>query len=278
VLTLTVGGNRLDVSLHLTGMRQDENTAILSRSFGEVADEYNRLRSGPSAAALDWLLPSDATDVIELGAGTGLLTRLLVERIDHVRAVEPDDRMRAVLAAADPDVEVLAGQAEEIPAPASSVDVVVAQSAWHWVDESRAIPEVARVLRPGGRLALVWTGPDRSVDWMRSLWAGGIIFSPEERTDEDGRRRRRHLVSVDAGGDSPFLQPETTLFRWTRAMTKADLVALSATYSAVITMEETTRRAHLEAMTRFLDTHETFAGLDTIDVPMRSYCWRATKA
>ncbi len=258
-------------------MRQDENTAILSRSFGEVADEYNRLRSGPSAEALDWLLPSGATDVIELGAGTGLLTRLLVDRVDHVTAVEPDDRMRAVLAAADPGVEVLAGQAEEIPAPASSVDVVVAQSAWHWVDESRAIPEVARVLRPGGRLALVWTGPDRSVDWMRSLWAGGIIFSPEEKNDVDGQRRRRHLVSVDAGGGSPFLQPETTLFRWTRAMTKADLVALSATYSAVITMEESTRRAHLEAMTRFLDTHEPFAGLDTIDVPMRSYCWRAAK-
>ncbi len=134
------------------------------------------------------------------------------------------------------------------------------------------------MLRPGGRLALVWTGPDRSVDWMRSLWAGGIIFSPEEKTDEDSRRRRRHLVSVDAGGDSPFLKPETRLFQWTRAMTKADLVALSTTYSAVIAMDETTRRAHLEAMNRFLDTHEAFAGLDTIDVPMRSYCWRATKA
>jgi SAM-dependent methyltransferase len=259
-------------------VRQDENTAILSRSFGEVANEYNRLRSGPSGEALDWLLPGDATDVLEIGAGTGILTRLLAERIDHLVAVEPDERMRAVLAAADPAVEVLAGQAEDIPVESSSVDVVTAQSAWHWVDESRAIPEVARVLRPRGRLSLVWTGPDRSVDWMRSLWAGGIIFSPEEKTDVDSRRKRRHLVSVDAGGDSPFLQPETTLFRWTRSMTKADLVALSATYSAVITMDDTTRRQHLDAMTRFLDTHEAFHGLDVIDVPMRSYCWRATKA
>ena len=61
-------------------------------------------------------------------------------------------------------------------------------------------------------------------------------------------------------------------------MTKADLVALSATYSAVITMDEDARRQHLEAMTRFLDAHEAFAGLDVIDVPMRSYCWRATQA
>ena len=97
-------------------MRQDETTAILSRSFGAVADEYNRLRSGPSAEALDWLLPEGAGDVLEIGAGTGILTRLLAERVAHVTAVEPDDRMRAVLAAGDAGVEILAGRAEEIPA------------------------------------------------------------------------------------------------------------------------------------------------------------------
>ena len=258
-------------------MRQDENTTILSRSFGEVADEYNRLRSGPSNEALDWLVPEGATDVLELGAGTGILTRLLAERVAHVTAVEPDDRMRAVLAATEESVEVVAGHAEEIPAAASSVDMVIAQSAWHWVDEERAVPEVARVLRPDGRLSLVWTGPDRSVDWMRSLWAGGIIFSPEEQTDVDNRRRRRHLVNVDVGGDSPFLEPEKMLFQWTRPMAKADLVALATTYSAVITMDEGARREHLDAMARFLDAYEPFTGLDVIDVPMRSYCWRATK-
>ena len=150
--------------------------------------------------------------------------------------------MRAVLAAGDARVEVVEGQAEEIPVATSSADVVIAQSAWHWVDEERAVPEVARVLRPGGRLSLVWTGPDRSVDWMRSLWAGGIIFSPEESSDEDNRRKRRHLVSVDLGGQSPFLPSETVIFRWTRPMAKADLVALSTTYSAVITMDEDTRQ------------------------------------
>lgn len=258
-------------------MRQDQESAILSRSFGEVAEEYNRLRSGPSDEALDWLIPDKATDVLEIGAGTGILTRPLADRVAHLTAVEPDERMRAVLGASDARVEVLAGQAEEMPAPTSSVDLVIAQSAWHWVDEERAVPEVARVLRPGGRLSLVWTGPDRSVDWMRSLWAGGIIFSPEERSEEDGRRKRRHLVNVDLGGQSPFLESETVLFRWIRPMAKADLVALSGTYSAVITMDQETRLEHLEAMTRFLDSSPAFADLDVIEVPMRSYCWRATK-
>jgi SAM-dependent methyltransferase len=257
-------------------MRQDENTAILSRSFGVVADEYNRLRSGPSNEALDWLLPAGSVDVLEIGAGTGILTRLIIERGAHVTAVEPDDRMRAILEAADVPVEVRAGHAEEIPVASSSFDVVIAQSAWHWVDEKRAVPEVARVLRTGGRLSLVWTGPDRSVDWMRSLWAGGIVFSPEEQTDVDSQRRRRHLVNVEVDGDSPFLEPETMVFHWTRPMAKADLVALATTYSAVITMDEETRRQHLEAMTRFLEDHETFRGLHVMDVPMRSFCWRAT--
>ncbi len=79
-------------------VRQDEDTAVQSRSFGAVADEYDRLRPGPSDEALDWLIPTGASDVLEVGAGTGILTRLLAERVAHVTAVEPDDRMRDVLA------------------------------------------------------------------------------------------------------------------------------------------------------------------------------------
>jgi SAM-dependent methyltransferase len=258
-------------------VRQDETTTVLSQSFGKVAAEYNRLRSGPSDEALDWLIPEGATNALEIGAGTGLLTELLAARIPHVTAVEPDERMRAVLASRNSGAELVAGTAEHIPAEAASRDVVIAQSAWHWVDEARAVPEVARVLRPGGRLSLVWSGPDRSVDWMRSLWAGGVVFSPEDKTDEDARRRRRHLVNVEVVGESPFGEPETTLFRWTRPMTRTDLVALAGTYSVVINMDEASRRQHLDAMTRYLDSHEDFVGQDVIDVPMRSYCWRASK-
>jgi SAM-dependent methyltransferase len=258
-------------------VRQDENTAVLRRAFGAVAGEYDRLRSGPPPEALDWLLPPRATDALEVGAGTGILTRLLVERVGHVTAVEPDERMRAVLSASAPGADVRAGQAEELPAGNASCDVVIAASAWHWVDEARAVPEVARVLRPGGRLALVWSGPDRSVDWMRSLWAGGIVFSPEERDAVDQRRRSRHVVDPEAAGPSPFHEPETAVFRWTKPMTPDDLVALSTTYSVVITMDDAARERHLDAMRRFLQGQESLAGRDVIDVPMRAFCWRADK-
>ncbi len=231
----------------------------------------------PHRTRSSWLLPAASKDVLEIGAGTGLLTRLLAKRVPHVLAVEPDERMRAVLSASAPGVDVRAGQAEELPAESATFDVVIAASAWHWVDEERAVPEVARVLRSGGRLALVWSGPDRSVDWMRSLWAGGIVFSPEEQETLDQRRRRRHLVNMDAGGPSPFDPPETSLFRWTKPMTREDLVALSATYSAIITMDDAARARHLDAMRSFLDAQPFLAGRDIIDVPMRAYCWRADK-
>jgi SAM-dependent methyltransferase len=258
-------------------VRQDENTAVLRKSFGAVAGEYDRLRAGPPPEALDWLLPAAAHDVLEIGAGTGILTRLLAERVSQVVAVEPDERMRAVLSTSAPGVDVRAGQAEKLPAESSTFDVVIAASSWHWVDEERAVPEVARVLRPGGRLALVWSGPDRSVDWMRSLWAGGIVFSPEEQEALDQRRRGRHVVNMDASGPSPFHPHETSLFRWTKPMMREDLVALSATYSVIITMDDVAREQHLDAMRRFLDARPFLAGRDVIDVPMRAYCWRADK-
>lgn len=257
-------------------MRQDDTTKVLRNAFGEVAGEYDRLRPGPSAEALDWLLPPGATEVLEIGAGTGILTRLLAERVAHVTAVEPDERMRALLGTT-PGVEVLAGWAEVIPAADASVHAVVAASAWHWVDEERAVPEVARVLRSRGRLALVWSGPDRSVDWMRSLWAGGLELSPDEKMAIDARRRERHLVNVDLGGHSPFEAPESSLFKWTQPMSREDLITLATTYSSVIRMDADARDAHLTAMTRYLDGLDQFSGQEVLGVPMRSYCWRATK-
>ena len=83
-------------------------------------------------------------------------------------------------------------------------------------------------------------------------------LDPEEKNEVDRGRRSRHMVNVEAGGPSPFVEPETRLFHWTRPMSKSDLVALSATYSRVIIMDDSARREHLDGMTRFLDTHEAF--------------------
>ncbi|HZR97041.1 MAG TPA: class I SAM-dependent methyltransferase [Gaiellaceae bacterium] len=126
-------------------------------SFGGVADVYERSRPLYAAEAIAWLrgrLPLGR--VLDLGAGTGKLTRQLVEAGADVVAVEPDAQMRAVLARVLPQVELLEGSAEAIPLPDGSVDVVTAAQAFHWFDAERALPEIHRVLRPGGGVALLW--------------------------------------------------------------------------------------------------------------------------
>ena len=141
-------------------------------SFGAVSEDYDRLRPKPAPAALDWLLPEHASAAVDVGAGTGALTRLLAGRVAHVTAVEPDERMRRVLADRVPAATVRAGTGEAIPVEDASQDAVLVSSAWHWVDARRAVPEAARVLRPGGRLGVLWTSIDREVDWVGRALAG----------------------------------------------------------------------------------------------------------
>jgi len=133
-----------------------------ARSFDLAAEEYEATRPSYPDEVLD-LLPvaSDAT-VVDLGAGTGKLTRVLARRYARVIAVEPLDGMRKILERVVPDAEALPGSAEQIPLDDASADAVFAAQAFHWFDHDRAIPEIARVLRPGGVLALVWNGPDAS--------------------------------------------------------------------------------------------------------------------
>ena len=116
-------------------------------SFGTIASDYDRLRPSAPGEAIDWLLPERRQVVVDLGAGTGLLTRALAGKAGHVIAVEPDDRMRAVLTARTPGAEVMAGRGEDIPVPDASADVVLVSSAWHWLDPDLAVPEIARILR-----------------------------------------------------------------------------------------------------------------------------------
>jgi SAM-dependent methyltransferase len=125
-------------------------------SFDRVADEYERTRPGYPAGLLD-LLPLDAgATVVDIGAGTGKLTRVLAARYRDVTAVEPLPKMRAMLERVVPGVTALAGSAEHIPLADASVGGAFAAQAFHWFDKPVALPEIARVLRPGGVFAIVW--------------------------------------------------------------------------------------------------------------------------
>lgn len=145
------------------------------KSFDRVADEYERTRPDYPAALLD-LAPLDAdAAVLDLGAGTGKLTRVLARRYRDVTAVEPLANMRAILERVVPGVTALAGSAERIPLDDGSVDGVFAAQAFHWFDKPIALPEISRVLRSRGVFAIVWNDgnddiPDpRPVGFVREV-------------------------------------------------------------------------------------------------------------
>jgi SAM-dependent methyltransferase len=140
-------------------------------AFADVAGAYERGRPGYPEEAVRWLVGDEPRDVVDLGAGTGKLARALVALGHRVTAIEPLDEMRAELDAAVPDARALAGRAEAMPLPDASADVVASAQAFHWFDHDAALPEIARVLRPGGSLALVWNSRDDRDPWMAQLSA-----------------------------------------------------------------------------------------------------------
>jgi SAM-dependent methyltransferase len=157
-------------------------------SFDSVAGEYEQTRPTYPPALLD-VLPLDAdAAVLDLGAGTGKLTRVLAERYRDVTAVEPLTNMRAMLERVVPGVAALPGSAERIPLDDGSVDGVFAAQAFHWFDKPVALPEIARVLRPGGVLAIVWNQgnddlPDpRPAEFLREV---GVLHDAAMRRWEN---------------------------------------------------------------------------------------------
>jgi ubiquinone/menaquinone biosynthesis C-methylase UbiE len=122
-------------------------------------EDYERGRPSYPSEVVDIPGLPAVSAVLDLGAGTGKLTRLLVTTFGRVVAVEPAEAMRRHLAQHCPDAEVLTGSAEEIPLADASVDAVFAAEAFHWFDYERALTEIARVVRPRGALVLMWNLP-----------------------------------------------------------------------------------------------------------------------
>jgi SAM-dependent methyltransferase len=242
-------------------------------SFGQVADDYDRVRPGPPDEALDWLVPPHCEVAIDLAAGTGLFTRALRRRVAEVIAVEPDDRMRGVLAARSPGVRAVAGRGEAIPVPDASVDGVFVSSAWHWLDPDLAVPEIARVLRDGGRLGVIWTSRDRRVDWIAELDRLRRSQSVESAEEAGSRLRRRHELTLPE--DGPLRNVASASFEFVRTMSVDDAVDWLGTYSGVITAPAAERAAGLARAREALLKRADADGM--IEMPMRSSCWRADR-
>ena len=233
-----------------------------SLSFGAQAAAYERGRPSYPPEAIDWLLPSHARDVLDLGAGTGKLTTRLVERGLKVVAVDPIAEMLDVLSTALPQTPALLGTAEEIPLPDDSVDAVLVAQAWHWVDPERAVPEVARVLRPGGRLGLVWNTQDERLGWVKDL--GEII----------GREADPFNRTVALPG--PFADMQRHQVEWTNYLTPQAVIDLVASRSYCITSPAEARTRTLDEVRDLLATHPALVGRTGVALPYVTVCIRAT--
>ncbi|MFC5382562.1 class I SAM-dependent methyltransferase [Aquipuribacter nitratireducens] len=199
-------------------------------SFGAVAEGYERVRPGYPAEVARWAFGDRPRRVVDVGAGTGKWTRVVRDLGHDVVAVEPDPGMRARLAGVLPDVEVLAGAGEALPLPDGSVDAVTFAQSWHWVDPDAGTAEVARVLRPDGRLVLVWNRRDPEAPFTRAVATTVADVEPGllERSTADSSA----LAEVPRL-PGPLVHDGTLEVRNDVPLSLDDAVALAATWSYV---------------------------------------------
>lgn len=215
-----------------------------SKGFGASASPYERARPTYPADAVGFL--DDALGlapgvvVADVGAGTGKLTRLVVPTGAAVLAVEPVTAMREQLRAAVPSAMVLAATAERLPLARASLDAVVAAQAFHWFDPVEAVAELARVVRPGGRVGLIWNVRDEQVPWVRRLTE---LLEPHEH----GRPAYRHGAWRAGFDGTPAFSPlEHRAFRLDQELTPAQLAERVSSMSFVAALDEPIRRAVLD--------------------------------
>jgi SAM-dependent methyltransferase len=238
----------------------DASRHRLARTFDSAAGMYARARPTYADSAIDWALPTGTRRVLDLAAGTGKLTALLVERGLEVVAVDRSTSMLAELRSALPSVDVRNATAEATGLPEASVDAVVIGTALHWFDRPAADVEMARVLRPGGVVADFTNRRDQSVAWVRDLT--GLLG---EAAAADARPLH------DRGGNrldpAFFAPPERRAFPFRQRMNAELLADLVATRSYVIAMPPARREALLASVRDLADTHAELRGRAEFELP-----------
>jgi len=238
----------------------------LGTSFGVAAGDYEKGRPSYPPEAVAWILGGTPLRVLDAGAGTGKLTAEVVRQGHQVIALDPDAAMLETLHLAVPGVETRVGTAEATGLPDSSVDAVVFGQAWHWVDVASASAEMARVLRPGGVLGLIWNIRDEEVAWVARLTE--VMH---------GSKAEEMLAGTGPEVGAPFGQLEHFEFRWARAMTADELVAMARSRSYYIAGTDANRARIDSGLADLMSDLPGLAEHGRVDLPYVTRAYRVTR-
>ena len=246
--------------------------AVARLGFGREAQAYERSRPSYPPEAVAWLvrhlrLARGAT-VADVAAGTGKLTRLLVPTGARILAMEPVPGMRKVMQQVLPATPVVAGTAEAMPLRASCLDAVCVAQAFHWFDAEAAFAELARVLRRGGRVGILWNARDRSVEWVDRAWA---IMDRVERAAP--WRDHEHWRQSAFGERAHFGPLRTATFRHEHPTTPEGVVDRIRGVSHVAALEPRQQERVLDEVRELLATHPETRGRRELRIPYRVDCF-----
>ncbi len=242
-------------------MSQPADHSTHALSFAGVADAYERARPSYPEDATTWLTGTDPARVVELGAGTGKLTSGLIGAGHRVVATDPLEPMLQHLSRSAPGAVPAIGRAEQIPVRSRWADVVVCAQAYHWFDLGRALPEIARVLKPHGRIALVWNLRDERIPWVKRL--GRLIGTQEQNTDPTQDLLSSHLFGF----------VESAQFRFWQPLDRDRLRDLVLSRSNIAVMEAAERDAVMAQVDALYD--EYGRGHDGMLLPYVTHCFKA---
>lgn len=241
---------------------------VAASGFDQSAEVYEQARPSYPPEAVAWLVESLAigagTRVADVAAGTGKLTRLLTPTGAALVAVEPVEGMRTSFVAVCPDIPLVSSTAEQLPIAGGTLDAITVAQGFHWFDGPVALAEFARVLRPGGRLGLIWNARDRSNDLVDQLWS--IMDRVEKRAPWRMHERWSDSAFVEQSDFTPLTE---ATFHHAQELTREQVLGRFRSVSHIAVLPPDQQEQVIDEIRQMLDSHPLAVGQELVTIPYR---------